>query len=218
MDKAMKNDIARLGHLFSEIVDNYNSGNSWKNTPLAKEAFELMQNQLPLRVKGELTPYSRVVLLNKMLECLSERSCPRFFLSVREYQLSMFPLISDKDIKEDMDVDEYEDEPEDFVREVTVDAVKKAMKRTQDFLNPKMSMEKWCKTYDVHLKFDPVERSERWEEVIYDVETECEEILKDERKGMGFCYLYWSTKKSVLAKYGIDWSSPSVMNPHVIFD
>ena len=72
--------------------------------------------------------------------------------------------------------------------------------------------------YRVTLRFDPVERSERWEECIYEVEKECDRRLKGERRGMGFCFSYWSTRKAVLARYGIDWKSPAIMNPHVMFD
>ena len=212
-------NIEKLGGLFSQIVENYNTfAASWKSLPLAREAFDLMKDEIPLRVPGELTPYTRIVLLDKMLGCLLERDCARFTLEVREYQLSLFPLISADDIKEDMDIDVYGGPEEKYVREMTKKDVKEAIKRTEDYLNPRIPMEKWCEKYGVHLKFDPVERSEKWEEVIYDVEAECAEILKNEPKHMGFCFSYWSTKTSVLARRGIDWSSPSVMNPRVMFD
>lgn len=66
----------------------------------------------------------------------------------------------------------------------------------------------WGKEYGVMLKFDPVERTQEWEDCIYDVEVECEKKLKGESRGMGFCFSYWSTKRAVLAKHGIDWCSP----------
>ena len=212
-------NVEKLGSLFSQIVENYNTfASSWKSIPVAREAFDLMKDVIPLRVAGELTPYTRIVLLDKMLGCLPERDCARFILEVREYQLSLFPLISSDDLEEDMDIDEYDGPAADFVREVTKKDIKAEMKRTEDYLNPRVSMEKWCDTYGVHLKFDPVERSEEWEDVIYDVELECSELLKNEPKHMGFCFSYWSTKTAVLARHGIDWSSPSVMNPRVMFD
>lgn len=68
------------------------------------------------------------------------------------------------------------------------------------------------------LKSDSVERSPQWEDVIYAVELEVDEILKDYTRGMGFCHAYWHTKREVLAKYGIDWKTPSMMNPGVMFD
>ena len=35
---------------------------------------------------------------------------------------------------------------------------------------------------------------------------------------MGFCHSYWSAKRAALARRGIEWRSPSAMNPRVIFD
>ena len=63
-----------------------------------------------------------------------------------------------------------------------------------------------------------MERTREWEDCIYDVEKECDRILADEPRGMGFCHSYWSTKRAVLARRGIRWKSPSAMNPGVMFD
>ena len=43
-------------------------------------------------------------------------------------------------------------------------------------------------------------------------------IDKDEPRGMGFCFNYWSAKRAALARRGIQWRSPSAMNPRVMFD
>ena len=69
-----------------------------------------------------------------------------------------------------------------------------------------------------HLKYDPVQLTEAWEENIYDVEKELEEHFKDEPRHMGFCFRYWSAKRTALAKRGIDWRSPAAMNPRTRFD
>ena len=42
--------------------------------------------------------------------------------------------------------------------------------------------------------------------------------VKGMPRGMGFCFSYWSAKKSVLESYGIEWRSPRQMNPRVLFD
>jgi hypothetical protein len=68
------------------------------------------------------------------------------------------------------------------------------------------------------LKVDPVQATPEWEEVIYDVEKELDEELKDEPRCMGFCHSYWSAKRAALARRGIEWRSPSAMNPRVMFD
>lgn len=70
-----------------------------------------------------------------------------------------------------------------------------------------------------YLKHDPVEWSARWEEVIDDAQREVDEQLADEPRGMGFCFAYWSALRNILKeKYGLDWRSPSEMNPGVLFD
>lgn len=211
--------INELGGIFSEMVENDETfGAQWKNIPLGRKAFALMKDELPLRVEGELTPYTRIVLLNKMMSCMPERDCARFLLEVKQYQMSLFALVGDKDIREDMDIDGYEGAQEEYVREYTMVQHRESLLRTEEYIDMSISMEDWCKKYKIMLKFDPVERSGKWEDCIYEVEKECDEKLAGERKGMGFCFSYWSTKKAVLAKYGIDWDSPAVMNPRVMFD
>ncbi len=71
-----------------------------------------------------------------------------------------------------------------------------------------------------HIKHDPIEWTARWEEVIDEVEekVEAEMLAEGMRRGMGFCYGYWHAKGKYLAEYGIEWCSPSLMNPGVMFD
>ena len=217
--KVMNKDIKKLTSIFSEIVDNCNNfGRSWRNLKLGQDAFAEMTVNLPLRVKGELTPYTRIVLLNKMLECIPQRDCPRFILKVREYQESMFPLISEEDVAEDMDIDGFTGDAKDYRHCFTKDDLIELKQKTIDYLNPAMSMEEWCRKYDCHLLFDDIERSAEWEAEIYDVEKEVARKMRGVKFRMGYCFEYWSTKKSVLARHGIDWRSPSSMNPTVMFD
>lgn len=215
----MNKEIGKLSELFSQMVENSsNFGDSWKNLKLGPEAFTFMTENLPLRVKGELTPYTRIVLLNKMLECMPERDCQRFVLKVREYQESIFPLIGRNDIAEDMDIDNYEGDPKDYRRSFTKENLKELKQKTLDFLNPEMTMEEWCDKYDCYLKFDEIERSARWEEVIYEVDKAVARKMRRVQMRMGYCFEYWSAKKAVLARHGIEWRSPSSMNPTVMFD
>ena len=84
-----------------------------------------------------------------------------------------------------------------------------------------------------YLKHDPVEWSTAYEKVIDEVERIVDGELDDhprgmgfcfaywsaKPRGMGFCFAYWSAKKHVLrTKFGIEWRSPSEMNPGVMFD
>lgn len=70
-----------------------------------------------------------------------------------------------------------------------------------------------------HLNRDPVEWSAAYEKVIDEANRKTYALLENYPRGMGFCLAYWSTKAQVLKTcYGIDWKSPSVMNPSVMFD
>ena len=69
------------------------------------------------------------------------------------------------------------------------------------------------------LKRDPVEWTSAYERVIDEVERLVDGELEDHPRGMGFCFAYWSAKKHILLdRFGIEWRSPSAMNPGVIFD
>ena len=104
----MEKDIKRLGKLFSKIDGFASTPKRWRNIALAQEAFEFMTTRLPLRVEGELSPYTRVRLLDMMMECVDELDVPRFALKVREYQLSMRALIDDaQDLATDTSFDDY---------------------------------------------------------------------------------------------------------------
>ncbi len=70
-----------------------------------------------------------------------------------------------------------------------------------------------------HLRADPVEFTERWEQIYYDVSDELDRLLADEPRRMGFCFRYWREKERLLREaYGIEWHSPHAMNPGVMFD
>ena len=213
----VEENIKQLGALFAEMVHNDTTfASQWRNIPLGHEAFALLTDSLPLRYEGELTPYTRIVLLNNMLGCMPERDCARFILRVRDYQLSLFPLIEKCDEKEDRDIDGVDASDEEWQRAVTPEQIRQLRQRTADYIA--MPMEKWCKKYNVILRFDPVEQTERWEEVIYDVEVECARRLQGTPVRMGYCFEAWSVRADVLAEYGIEWQNPHLMNPRVMFD
>lgn len=69
------------------------------------------------------------------------------------------------------------------------------------------------------LRRDPVEYTWMWEDICYDVEDELERRFANAPRHMGFCFHYWNAKRELLKeKYGIEWRSPSQMNPRVMFD
>ena len=69
-----------------------------------------------------------------------------------------------------------------------------------------------------HLKRDPVEWTERWEEVIDEADRIAYTKLKGTPRGMGWCFSFWSERAAALRTFGIEWSNPHIMNPRVLFD
>lgn len=69
------------------------------------------------------------------------------------------------------------------------------------------------------LKSDPVEWTERFEQVIDEAEAKVWSRIDADMRGLGFCHLMWHELQHVLAcDYGIEWRSPARMNPRVMFD
>ncbi len=188
----MKKLISRLAGLFSEMSANANTfGGMWKNIGLGKEAFAIMK-ELPETVPGEFdTPAEKSALLGSMLEQMNETDTPRFCIGVREYMQALAP------------------DDEDNARGLAM---------LRDYIDLSLPMEEFCRRYRRHLKFDPVERTEEMERVVADVERECDRRLAGTPRGMGFCFAYWSARTAALSRRGIDWRSPALMNPGVMFD
>lgn len=187
-----KERMERVVELYEQMKVNWNElGEPWRNIPLVKEAFEIMW-EIPDIIEDVFdTTKEKANTMDVIASYLEETLTPRLCLEICEFIKGLDPDLEDNLIQ---------------------------MEYINDYINPDMSMEEFCNKYEKALKFDPVERSEKWEKVIYDVELECAELLKDEPRGMGFCFSYWSTKAAVLAKHGITWKSPSAMNPRVMFD
>ena len=65
---------------------------------------------------------------------------------------------------------------------------------------------------------DPIENDPKYKEILASVDMEIELELGESRP-LGYCHLFWSMKKQILKdRYGIDWKSPSELNPHIDFD
>ena len=69
------------------------------------------------------------------------------------------------------------------------------------------------------MKKDPVEDTLEYQKIEAELEKLIDEELKNCPRGLGFCHMYWGTKKRILKeKYGIDWKSPAELNPFILFD
>ena len=188
----MEAKLKRLGDIFRQMVHNSSTfGESWKNIRLGREAFALMKS-LPDILPGEYeTPRDKACLLGQMLEQMDETATPRLCMEIR----------NEIERLDTGDVDNLS-----------------GLTRLRDYIDLSLPMEEYCARYGVHLEFDPVERTGLYEAVIADVEAEVAEALHDVPRGMGFCFAYWGEKQRALGRRGIQWLSPALVNPNVMFD
>ena len=171
----------------------------WKNIPLAKECVQLLKDI----EDPEETPMGKALACEAIVAQLPEYNVPRLVLSILHYKLQLVK----------------ESEEQDPERYPTEEEVGSEIQRLSDYIDTdRLSADAFREKYNRHLKADPVERTPEWEENYYEVEQECDRRLKDIPRGMGFCHTYWPTLRAVLAERGIEWHSPSELNPRVMFD
>lgn len=171
----------------------------WKNIPLAKECVQLLKDI----EDPEETPMGKALACEAIVAQLPEYDVPRLVLSILHYKLQLV----------------RESEEQDPERYPTEEEVNGEIQRLSDYIDTdRLSADAFREKYNRHLKADPVERTPEWEENYYEVELECDRRLKDIPRGMGFCHAYWPTLRTVLAERGIEWHSPSELNPRVMFD
>ena len=168
----------------------------WKNLPLAKETFELIK-----QVGDDEGPLGRAMGCEMVVEKLSEYDAPRFTLEMLRYELKQLQMSEEQ--SEDLTEEEVQKHIEELERFIDIEHV---------------SYAEYKKHSSRHLDFDEIERTPLWEKINYQFEVETDKLLGDEPRGMGFCFGYWSAKRGVLAKRGIEWRDPHQMNPRVLFD
>ena len=200
------------GDLVGQMNNNNENGNLWKNIPLVREFIHEFKDVAPFRSEI-INPAYKAHFIASIIEhdYIDKRETPRLFQSLCElYRIY-------RDFEAASDFDDYLQERFDryYFRQVDGWIYKFAMIVS----DPKWEHALQCwNGLGGMLKVDPVQATPEWEEVIYEVEKEVDEQLKDEPRGMGFCHSYWSAKRAALARRGIEWRSPSAMNPRVMFD
>lgn len=206
-------DEDRLVDVVMEMVEHAEEGQMWKNIPLARECMHIMKDLTPFRDEGCINPVQRMYICQRVIEdnMIELRETPRLFQSFCEYWRSNAYLAKSEDY-ETIEPDAGFDEK--FFHTADEYIYKLGWLLEDD--NGKYGQSIWGELGT--LKADPVQLTSEWEKNIYEVELECDEALKDEPRCMGFCHSYWSTKRAALARRGIEWKSPSAMNPRVMFD
>ena len=198
--------------LIDQMNKNNDEGNIWKNIPLMREVIHEFKDVAPFR-SAKINPVYKAHYIAGMLEndYIDKRETPRLYQSLCElYRLY-------RDFESPSDFDDFLKENFDKYYFRKVDSRIYAFAWIADDPKSNIALDCWNRLGGM-LKVDPVQATPEWENVIYEVEKEVDEELKDEPRGMGFCFSYWSAKRAALARRGIEWRSPSAMNPRVMFD
>lgn len=197
--KQVEEYLDRASDLLVEMRENAEIGDMWKNIPLAKDYLKLLQDAALAGAGAVEIAICCDAIFNENL--LEVRDVPRLCLQ-------FLKLRPDTDDTGSFDESFFLDEDTRRVERDNLEA----------YIDLSYPMEEWVAKTGRTLLFDSVERTKQWEDNIYEVESECDELLQEQPRGMGFCFHYWSVKAAVLAKHGIQWNSPAVMNPRVMFD
>lgn len=201
-----------LSALAADMDANTEEGNLWKNIPLVREFVHELKDVAPFR-NDFVNPAYKAYYIYCLLErdIVEMRTTPRLFQSLCE----LYRLYIDFAVSADYDEDLLNDFDKRYFR--TVDNWIYLLAWIVENPTGDHAIDCW-ESSERGLKSDPIQATAEWEKAIYDVEKEVDEELKDEPRCMGFCFTYWSAKRSALARRGIEWRSPSEMNPKVIFD
>lgn len=188
----------RIISLVEQMKHNGEAMCIWMNIPLARQALDLIRT-IPDE-EGE-SPLSKAYACNAVMEHLSEYDTPRLGQEILRQELE-FLLVSD--------------EKSDWLTEESVLA---DIERLEAYIDPDhISNEEFSAKYGRTLKFDPIERTQIWEDNIYNAESAAFGLLADTPRGKGFYHAHWPVLQRVLALRGIPWKTPHQLNPKVMFD
>ena len=161
-----------------------------KNLPLAEKVL----SSLETLDDPEEGPLGKALACQAAVDLLPEYDGPRLVLRMLRRELAWL------------------EESDEQSESLTVKDVQAQIARLEDYIDvDRVSTQEFCEKYGRHLKFDPVERTQKWEEIYPEVEEECDRRLEGVPRGMGFCFGYWAARHDVLLRYGIDWKSPHMI-------
>lgn len=196
----LESTVDKIVEMVEEMQNNSSDWKMHRNLKLAKEVLRMLET---MEDPGE-GPHGKALACNAVLDELSQYDCPRFCLEIMSKELEWMEE-SEREFKRDVGL--------------TSEYVRYAISCLKDYIDIEgLTMNDFCSKYNRGLLYDPVERTQKWEDIYVEVEEECDRRLEDVPRGMGFCFAYWSVKANVLKEYGIDWKSPHYMNPGVLFD
>ena len=65
---------------------------------------------------------------------------------------------------------------------------------------------------------DPIEKTKEYDEAMKKVQPILDKEFPADKMYFGMCHAVWARKTELLKEQGIEWKSPAVMNPFIMFD
>ena len=190
-------DIGRLCEIRDSMERNRRELELWKNLSLMAQAMEIVES---IPEEGtEYDAYRKACLIDTLMGCCTETDMARGAIRVREYQLYLLSRSERKNADMERKIEEK-------------------VRQWRDYTDESLGTDEYRERYGVRLAFDAVERTARYEEILPEAEAKIRTLCPENRWQMGYCYIYWEKKAEVLREYGIEWESPAVLNPEVMFD
>lgn len=181
--------------LIEQMRENGENMRLWKNVELSVQCIDR------LNVIEDASELEKALVCSTVLDLIPKYEVPRYALSILQKQKAWLESAGEET--------EY----------LTLETIQEDIVELEEYINyEEISNKEFMSKYSKFLKFDPIQRTPMWEENYCRWEQECDKRLGDTPRGMGFCFEYWSTFAAVLAEEGVEWKSPSRMNPRVMFD
>ena len=186
---------------------------SWLIAPLAQHAYDMM---LGVSTDDEESLKTMIAVIDRLCSVINSDH-PRLLMKLYAMQYSF------EKQRNEPNTDALKDTTEQLVSLATLSACDTwyapLKEEIEALLGKDAVKEIEQNPYTGHLKKDPIEYSEEYEAVIDKVEEEVSNKMGNQPYAMGMCFEIWHIKQTILAeKYGIEWRTPSQMNPRVMFD
>lgn len=185
----------RVLDLLKQMKENGEEMRLWKNVALSRQCLDILETI------DDVSPAERALVLDNILSLIPEYDVPRYALELARLEQHWLSLANEQECG------------------LSMDDVKACIHELEEYIDyENITTDDFIHKYGKHLKFDPIRRTPLWEENYCRWEEECDRRLGDFPRGMGFCFAYWHTFAEVLREEGVEWKSPSQMNPRVLFD
>ncbi len=181
-------------------MESYTKGSRrWKNIGLMEEAFNLTRSLSDNVLDCYSNKAEKAVFLNTLLNCSRWYDNVSQNIEIRTYIDGILSELSDEEKKK-------------YLK--TMGENSRMLEKCRLYKDRSVSVDEFCERYEIADRFDPIERTDEWDSVIYGLYKKVSEKLGDSNNyGRNYDSMVLKERKRYLAKYGIEWKDRIEMNP-----